>query len=176
MDQGSYRLDPEIWQNLSSCVIIGNMSGLKPTFMLDHEKTIYLLHQNIFIYLHFKMEKNQLTFAMQESTNSVLFLQCKFESNSPMDPTPSEELKKAEGAALEQLKLFLKDKGTTAEDWETKTVTHEDKKMKLQNHMMQTARNGGAMPAVVILSGLCSIINSEVSDCLAIAWLLANRH
>ena len=128
MAPGTYRLKPEIWQSIFSCVIVGNFSGPKPVFALDNGHGTNINFQNIFINLHFKVENTEINIVMQDSDNIVLFLQCKFESNSPMDPTDPAKLKKVE----KELVAFMNFKDVTDEEQEAKKLTDEEKELKLK--------------------------------------------
>ena len=75
--------------------MVGEMSGPKPTFVLE-KQTVCIPNQNVFINLHFKLQDSQMNIMSQEPESSILFLHCKFESNSPIDPTTPEKLKEVD--------------------------------------------------------------------------------
>ena len=78
---GIYKLDSltTIWP---PSIVVGDMNGPKPTILIE-DCCPNFISKTIFVNVHFKMIKGQLTINLQE--NSALFLKCSFEADSPME-------------------------------------------------------------------------------------------
>ena len=87
----------------------------------------------------------------------VTFINCRFKSNTPINPTSPEELKKVQKEFTKDLLACL---ATSAAEMESKEVTAEEKRKRLQNALSTQLSGGeGAAPAVVVLRGQCDVFS-----------------
>ena len=167
---GTYRVDPDLWLGVSKCLLVGDMSGEKPTFLIENHHP-NILSENIFVNIHFEMFRGQLTLNLYES--QVLFLNCSFKSDSP---SVQKNNVKAQREVVEQyLKKILEkaQASNTAEDMEEKDRSTEDRNLGAK--LTEASSMVNANPAVVVLRGRCAMIKCEIQENRGGGALVANH-
>ena len=78
---GTYKIDSVYWKALFLTIIVGDLAGQKPLFLIESDN-MHLICKQIFVNVHFKMKNAQLSISLLESP--MCFIDCKFESFSPI--------------------------------------------------------------------------------------------
>ena len=52
---GVYKVNPKVWPRMLRSVLVGDMSGTKPTFLIENY-TAAMVAKNMFVNIHFKVE------------------------------------------------------------------------------------------------------------------------
>ena len=165
VEAGTYRIKEEMWPAMVRSIVVGDMSGTKPIFLIENS-TAVLIAKNMFMNIHFKIVNGCLTLNLLE--NPVLFLQCKFESYSPSrndKNISSEELHQRLAQKMQRANDM------TVEEYELRERSQEEltKEMKISQTMNI---DGNPTPAVVVITGQCAMIRCEISDCLGAGALV----
>ena len=166
---GVYNFKEEVWQHMRRSLIVGDMSGTEPTFLIENY-TAAMIAKNIFVNIHFKVKNGGIQINLFVES-PLLFLRCKFESYSPsqnVEPISAKEASKLQEYQMQR----INNREMAVEEREL----HERSVEELENDIKYSQTfhiNGNGIPAVLVHIGQCAMIRCEISDCLGGGALVA---
>ena len=167
---GVYKVNPNVWPCMLHSILVGDMSGTKPTFLIENY-TAGMVANNMFVNIHFKVENGGIEINLLLES-PLLFLQCKFESYSPSktrEPVSAKEAREWQDYVIQRT--------TNNEMTVEETELQERSEAELENDMKFFQRihiDGNSFPAVSVHNGQCAMIRCEISDCLGGGALVSN--
>ena len=159
---GVYKVNPNVWPCMLHSILVGDMSGTKPTFLIENY-TAGMVANNMFVNIHFKVENGGIEINLLLES-PLLFLQCKFESYSPSktrEPVSAKEAREWQDYVIQRT--------TNNEMTVEETELQERSEAELENDMKFFQRfhiDGNSFPAVSVHNGQCAMIRCEIRDCL----------